>query len=91
MGAMEEEVTLLRGLMTVASEATHSQLIVTRGDFKGAYITLAQCGISKVNAAICTQMLVDLYHPAALTFSDVAGGLLPNFGVGDLIVASHQP
>ena len=89
MGAMEEEVTLLRGAMTVASEATHSQIVVTQGDFKGADIALAQCGIGKVNAAICTQMLVDLYHPAALIFSGVAGGWLPNMGVGDLIVASH--
>ena len=89
MGAMEEEVALLRGAMTVASEATHSQIVATRGDFKGAEIVLAQCGIGKVNAAICTQMLVDLYHPDALIFSGVAGGLLPNMGIGDLIVASH--
>ena len=41
MGAMEEEVTLLRGRMTVASEATHAEIVVTRGDFEGADITVA--------------------------------------------------
>ena len=89
IGAMEEEVTLLRGRMTVASEATHAEIVVTRGDFEGADITVAQCGIGKVNATICTQMLVDLYRPDALIFSGVAGGLLPNMRIGDLIVASH--
>ena len=89
IGAMEEEVTLLRGAMTIDKEATHAGIVVTRGDFKGADIAVAQCGIGKVNATICTQMLVDLYQPKALIFSGVAGGLLPNMQIGDLIIASH--
>jgi adenosylhomocysteine nucleosidase len=52
-------------------------------------MALAQCGIGKVNATICTQMLIDLYRPDAIVFSGVAGGLLPNMRVGDLVVASH--
>ena len=89
IGAMEEEVTLLRGAMTIDKEATHAGIVVTRGDFKGADIAVAQCGIGKVNATICTQMLIDLYQPKALIFSGVAGGLLPNMQIGDLIIASH--
>ena len=89
LGAMEEEVTLLRAEMTVRDEAVHAGISVTQGEFAGTEITLAQCGIGKVNAAICTQMLVDRYAPEALIFSGVAGGLLPNMRVGDLIAASH--
>ncbi len=89
MGALDEEVDLLRRGMVVADEATHAEIVVTRGDFRGTEIVLAQCGIGKVNAAICTQMLIDLYHPDALIFSGVAGGLLPNMRGGDLIIASH--
>jgi adenosylhomocysteine nucleosidase len=89
LGAMEEEVTLLGAEMAVRSETTHAGIVVTRGDFKGADIALAQCGIGKVNAAICTQVLADLYRPDALIFSGVAGGLLPNMAVGDLVLASH--
>lgn len=89
MGAMEEEVTLLRGEMAITDETVHAGITVYRGTFKGVEMALAQCGIGKVNAAICTQMLIDLYKPDALVFSGVAGGLLPNMQVGDLIVASH--
>ena len=89
LGAMEEEVMLLRDGMTVAGEASHAGILVTRGSFKGAEIALAQCGIGKVNAAICTQMMVDHYSPNTLIFSGVAGGLLPNMRVGDLVLASH--
>ena len=89
MGAMEEEVALLRGEMAVEDTSSHARITVYRGTFKGVNMALAQCGIGKVNAAICTQMLVDLYQPDRLVFSGVAGGLLPNMQVGDLVVASH--
>lgn len=89
VGAMEEEVRLLRAEMRGISEARHAEILVTKGDFKGTEVALAQCGIGKVNAAICTQMLINLYRPEALVFSGVAGGLLPNMRVGDLVIASH--
>jgi len=89
IGAMEEEVALLRAEMSVTEEAVHAGITVTTGKFRGVEIVLAQCGIGKVNATICTQMLVDLFKPSKLIFSGVAGGLLPNMQVGDLIIASH--
>jgi len=89
MGAMDEEVRLLRERMEIAGEAVHAGLNVARGTYKGAEIVLVKCGIGKVNAAICTQMLIDIYKPDRLIFSGVAGGLLPNMTVGDLIIASH--
>jgi adenosylhomocysteine nucleosidase len=89
MGAMEEEVELLRGGMDVSGESVHAGVNVIQGTFRDTEIVLVRCGIGKVNAAICTQMLIDLYKPDKLVFSGVAGGLLPNMAVGDLIIASH--
>ncbi|NQU58629.1 MAG: 5'-methylthioadenosine/adenosylhomocysteine nucleosidase [Rhodospirillales bacterium] len=89
IGAMEEEVSLLRDEMTMSDQAVHAGITVFRGTFQGVELALAQCGIGKVNATICTQMLVDLYKPDALVFSGVAGGLLANMQVGDLVIASH--
>ena len=34
-------------------------------------------------------MIIDVYEPHGLVFSGVAGGLLPNMRIGDLVVASH--
>jgi adenosylhomocysteine nucleosidase len=89
MGAMDEEIKLLRDGMTVSGEAVHAGITVIQGSYKDTEIILVQCGIGKVNGAICTQMLIDLYKPDRLVFSGVAGGLLPNMSVGDLIIASH--
>jgi len=89
MGAMDEEVRLLRAEMTAVREARHAGILVSTGEFLGTPVALAQCGVGKVNATICTQMLINLYQPYALVFSGVAGGLLPSLGIGDLVVASH--
>lgn len=89
LGAMEEEVQLLRGEMSITDEVSHAGIVVSRGDFAGVEIALAQSGIGKVNATICTQMLIDLYKPKSFIFSGVAGGLLPNMQTGDIVVASH--
>ncbi len=89
IGAMNEEVQLLLNEVTDKKEAVHAEIVVTTGNYKGTAIALAQSGIGKVNATICTQMLIDLFRPEKLIFSGVAGGLLPNMQAGDIIVASH--
>ena len=89
IGAMGEEVQLLLNQMTDVKTSVHAEISVTKGSYKGTEIALAQSGIGKVNATICTQMLIDLYQPAKLVFSGVAGGLLPNMRAGDILVASH--
>lgn len=89
IGAMDEEVLLLKSQMTRKKESVHAGVTVVTGKFKGVETALAQSGIGKVNATICTQMMIDLFKPRAMVFSGVAGGLLPNMQAGDIIVASH--
>ncbi len=89
IGAMSEEVQLLLGQLSDGKESIHAGITVTTGNYKGTDIALAQSGIGKVNATICTQMMIDLFKPYKLVFSGVAGGLLPNMQAGDIIIASH--
>ncbi len=89
IGALEEEIDLIETAMTVSGRQTHAGIETVRGDFGGVEMVLAQCGVGKVNATICTQMLIDHYQPGTLVFSGVAGGLLPNMRVGDVVIASH--
>jgi adenosylhomocysteine nucleosidase len=87
IGAMKEEVDLIEAETTVSQRRVHAGIEVIRGRFRDTELVLAQCGIGKVNATICTQMLIDLYRPRALIFSGVAGGLLPNMAIGDAVIA----
>ena len=61
--ALDEEVAMLHTDIDVASEATHAGITVTKGIYRGVDLVLAKCGVGKVNAAICTQMLMDIYQP----------------------------
>lgn len=89
IGAMDEEIRLLHAKLEGVEESIHAGITVYSGNYKGTDIALAQSGIGKVNATICTQMLIDLFKPKKLIFSGVAGGLLPNMLAGDMIIASH--
>jgi len=89
IGAMKEEIDLIEAAMTVSARHTHAGIETIQGRFLDIEIVLAQCGVGKVNATICTQMLIDHYRPSALLFSGVAGGLLPNMRIGDVVIASH--
>jgi adenosylhomocysteine nucleosidase len=89
IGAMKEEIDLIEAAMTVSERHTRAGIEILRGGFQGVEIVLAQCGVGKVNATICTQLLIDHYQPGALVFSGVAGGLLPNMRIGDVVIASH--
>ncbi|MEK9671813.1 MAG: 5'-methylthioadenosine/S-adenosylhomocysteine nucleosidase [Rhodospirillaceae bacterium] len=89
IGAMDQEAKLIKSRMTKTKETSLAQVSVTSGKFQGVEIALAQSGIGKINATICTQMLIDLFDPKGLLFTGVAGGLLPNMKTCDTIVASH--
>ncbi len=89
IGALDEEVALLKADLTIEREARHAGINVVEGAYRGVDLVLAKCGVGKVNAAICAQMLIDLYKPDRVVFSGVAGGLLPNLSVGDMVIASH--
>ena len=47
-----------------------------------------QGGIGKVNAALCAQKLIDLYHPEAIINVGVAGALEKSLHVGDIVIST---
>lgn len=87
IGAMDSELSLL-----LASVKQHQQediygLTFHTGILSGRQIVLVKAGIGKVNAARCTQLLIDHYHPNAIINTGIAGGLAPGLCVGDIVVA----
>ena len=50
----------------------------------------AKCGVGKVNATICAQMLRDPDKSEAIAFSGVAGGPVRNMAVGDMVIGSSK-
>lgn len=57
------------------------------GEADGVKVVAMQCGIGKVNAAIGTQVMIDLFHPDALVNIGSAGGVGDGLSVYDIVVA----
>lgn len=87
IGAMEEEIAALLSEMTdVTSETVAGRQYYT-GKLGTADVTLTQCGVGKVCAAMAAQILIDRYRVDALVNTGVAGGLAPELQVGDIVLS----
>ena len=88
IGAMEAEVALLRDSLTgLETHRFGKNFVVYTGQFAGKDIALCQSGIGKVNAAICTQLLISEFHAEIIINTGTAGGLNDSLHVFDLVVS----
>ncbi|MBE6723520.1 MAG: 5'-methylthioadenosine/adenosylhomocysteine nucleosidase [Ruminococcaceae bacterium] len=88
IGAMEVEVEQLLGNMQETGSKAVSGVCFHEGTMAGVQCVVAQCGIGKVAAAVCTQTMILLYHPQVILCEGVAGGIGKDVHIGDLVVAT---
>lgn len=85
MGAMEDEVRLIRADLTDVSRIPAPCELLT-GRLDGVDVLLARCGIGKVNAALAACSLASA-GATGIVFTGVAGAVAPGLGIGDVVVA----
>ncbi|SCP96346.1 5'-methylthioadenosine/adenosylhomocysteine nucleosidase [Anaerobium acetethylicum] len=88
IGAMEEEVEKLKELMDVKEVVKKASMEFYRGTLKGREAVVVRSGIGKVNAAVCTQILVDLFDVDAVINTGIAGSLQNRINIGDIVISS---
>ena len=88
IGAMEEEVSMLIGQMKNKETKVMAGMEFNRGKLWDIDAVIVKSGIGKVNMAICTQILVDVYKVTAVINTGVAGGLYEKLNVGDIVISS---
>ena len=89
IGAMEEEVQLLRSNMTDITQETIANVEYTFGKMNGVDVILSRSGIGKVNAAISTSVLLDRFKPDYVINTGSAGGFDPALNVGDVVISTE--
>ena len=87
IGAMEQEVETLLGLMENKQETEKAGSRFYNGTLEGLPVTVVQCGVGKVNAAMCTQILCDCFGVTHLVNTGIAGSLCADLDIGDLVVS----
>ncbi|MDN4595344.1 5'-methylthioadenosine/adenosylhomocysteine nucleosidase [Polycladomyces subterraneus] len=88
IGAMEEEVALFLEEMETEQVEEYAGIRYHRGRLAGADAVVCKSGVGKVNAAICTQILIDRFNVKAIVFTGVAGALHPDLDIGDLVIST---
>mgnify|MGYP002550426631 CR=1 FL=1 len=88
IGAMASEVALLTARMENAAVTRVAGIDFYAGMLEGAPAVVAQCGIGKVCAALCAQVMIDRFEVKALVNTGVAGGLAPSLAIGDIVIAA---
>lgn len=88
IGAMEEEVSSLIAQMENAESKTLAGMTFHRGTLWNQEAVVVRSGIGKVNMAVCTQILADVYEVDMVINTGVAGGLYKDINVGDIVISS---
>ncbi|GEK33325.1 5'-methylthioadenosine/S-adenosylhomocysteine nucleosidase [Kurthia sibirica] len=89
IGAMEEEVELLRGAIEDAKTTTIANSEYTEGTYAGKEIVLLKSGIGKVNAAMSTTILLQQFKPDIVINTGSAGGYDENLEVGAIVISDE--
>jgi len=87
--AFAPEFEAIRARMTDVTERTERGAHYLIGTLGGRPVIVGQTGISMVNAAMNTQLLIDLFQPKSIVVSGIAGGVNPELRVGDVTVPAQ--
>ncbi|MER2149061.1 MAG: 5'-methylthioadenosine/adenosylhomocysteine nucleosidase, partial [Ruminococcus sp.] len=86
--ALKIEVDGLKALMEEAVATHKAGLEFVSGKIFDKDVVLLECGVGKVNAAVGTQVMIDLFKPDALINSGIAGSLSKHLTVGDIVIST---
>lgn len=88
IGAMDEEVDILKDIMDVRETIEKASLKFYVGTLQGKEVVLVKCGIGKVNAALCAQILISEFNADAVVNTGVAGALNEALDVYDIVIST---
>lgn len=87
--AMDKELALLLHLLENPKHTETNGFGFHTGKIGQAEIVAMKCGIGKVNAAMGTMTLIDLFAPDLVINTGVAGGTGGNAGILDIVVGTR--
>ena len=89
IGAMEQEVEILREKIEKPNSETVAGCEFIEGKIGQHDIVLVKSGIGKVNAAIATTLLIQQYAPDVVLNTGSAGGFKESLEVGTVVISDE--
>jgi adenosylhomocysteine nucleosidase len=87
IGAMELEVSALKGQIKGITVKKKAGMEFCEGTIDGVNVVVVRCGIGKVNAALCVQILCDDFGVSHVINTGVAGSLNNDLNIGDILIS----
>ncbi|MCM8711017.1 5'-methylthioadenosine/adenosylhomocysteine nucleosidase [Clostridium sp. SYSU_GA19001] len=87
IGAMDEEVEILLREIKLQKKVFKAKMEFNHGILWGQEVVVVRSGIGKVNAAVCTQILIDNFNADCIINVGIAGGIGKDIYPGDVVVA----
>lgn len=87
IGAMQVEVEILVAALEESTSRSVAGSVFYEGRLEGLEVVVVQCGVGKVNAALCAQILCDCFGVTHLVNTGIAGSLDAKLDIGDLLVS----
>lgn len=89
IGAMDEEIRMLRDRLVSASILDISGFSFYSGQLEGVDVVLLKSGIGKVNAAIGATLINVLFNPNCIINTGSAGAICAELEIGDVIISNE--
>ncbi|MGV8906593.1 MAG: 5'-methylthioadenosine/adenosylhomocysteine nucleosidase [Acetobacterium sp.] len=90
IAAMENEVRDIKSVMEDSIKIIHGGMTFIKGKLYQKEVVVVKSGVGKVNAAICTQILIDLFKAKVIINVGVAGAVHPDLEVGDIVISKDS-
>jgi len=87
IGAMTVEVETLKARMQNLKVTNRAGMEFYEGTLEGCPAVVVQCGVGKVNAALCVQILCDCFGVTHVVNTGVAGSLCAELDIGDFVIS----
>lgn len=88
IGAMDVEVKALKDRVVNAVTTKFAEIDFVCGEIEDVMVCVAQCSPGKVNAAICTQLMIDKFAPDAIINIGVGCSLCDDVVIKNVVVAT---
>lgn len=87
IGAMTVEVETLKNQMENLTVTHRTGMAFYEGTLEELPVVVVVCGVGKVNAALCAQILCDCYGVTHVVNTGIAGSLCAQLDIGDLVIS----
>ena len=87
IGAMDVEVATLKEKMHDKTVRKIAGSEYCEGTLEGLDVVVVQCGVGKVNAALCAQILCDCFQVTHIVNTGIAGSLNAQLDIGDFVIS----